>query len=131
MSKEVSDASSHRAPDATSLDKTGQLTPPIPSLVLHWEEYPWRPNQPQYMSRRQLRESAGPYRAAIPARIATMDVDLPSWVETDSAEDALAITRFDVEVSHALTGESSAEIAPLAAVLLRTESASSSQIENV
>lgn len=46
-----------------------------------------------------------------------------------AADDARAeISRFDAELSAALPG---VEIAPLAAVLLRTESASSSQIENV
>ncbi|WEV78781.1 Fic family protein [Janibacter cremeus] len=57
-----------------------------------------------------------------------MDVDAdPSALA--AADDARAeISRFDAELSSILPG---AELAPLAAVLLRTESASSSQIEHV
>lgn len=83
------------------------------------------------MSRRQLRESQGLHRAAIPASIRRLSVTLASWVEAESAEASVAIARFDTDASHILQGDPSAEVAPLAAVLLRTESASSSQIENV
>jgi len=59
-----------------------------------------------------------------------MDFDIPSDVAAE-AEDALVeISRFDTELSSALPTEDG-ELAPLAAVLLRTESASSSQIEGV
>lgn len=107
------------------------MTERVAGLEVEWEERRWEPGQPQYMSRRQLRESQGPYRAAIPARIASLNLTLPSWAEAESAEATVAITRFDAEVSHVLNSDPDADIAPLAAVLLRTEAASSSQIENV
>lgn len=68
------------------------------------------------------------YMAAVPPFIAGMTFDVAPAVLAE-AEDARAeITRFDAELSSRF-GE--VEVAPLAAVLLRTESASSSQIERI
>lgn len=72
--------------------------------------------------RAALRQS-GEYLAAIPAEIADLDVGLPSGVLADAEEAAQEIARFDTELG--------GEIAPFAAVLLRTESAASSKIENL
>lgn len=64
------------------------------------------------------------------ARIADLHLDLPSALLAE-AEDAVAeIVRFDAEISRSLPGLTG-DIAPLDAVLLRTESASSSQIEHI
>jgi len=79
------------------------------------------------MSRAQRARSSKPYNAAVPAEIATLSLDIEPEVAA-GAEDARAeITRFDSELSMLFPGE----FAPLASVLLRTESASSSQIENI
>jgi len=68
------------------------------------------------------------YQAAIPASIASAAA-LIDPVALAASDDARAeISRFDAELTNMLPG---IEIAPLAAVLLRTESASSSQIENI
>lgn len=80
----------------------------------------------------------GPYRAAIPARIQDAAVHASSTILAE-AEDAIReITRFDAEAgslaawrSHEAGKVHAGEIAPLDSVLLRTESASSSQIEGV
>ncbi|PJE23022.1 MAG: cell filamentation protein Fic [Mycobacterium sp.] len=72
--------------------------------------------------RAALRQS-GRYQAAIPAEIADLDVSLPSGVLADAEEAAQEIARFDTELG--------GEIAPFASVLLRTESAASSKIENL
>ncbi|MCT2089358.1 Fic family protein [Micrococcus terreus] len=70
----------------------------------------------------------------MPATIAALPVHTAADVAA-AAEDALQeITRFDAELAQGLShlgGDSDGELAPLSAVLLRTESASSSQIENV
>lgn len=100
-----------------------------PGLAVGWEECRWEAAE-TLLSRRQRALAVGPYRAAVPARIAELEVAVPAAVAAE-AEDALAeITRFDAELAAALPG-STGELAPLAAVLLRTESASSSQIEGV
>ncbi|KRC48740.1 hypothetical protein ASE19_17570 [Nocardioides sp. Root79] len=66
----------------------------------------------------------GPYRAAVPALIGHGSPVFPPPLQAEAEDAVRAITRFDADIA-------SVELAPLAAVLLRTESASSSQIEGV
>ena len=97
-------------------------------LTLSWDDVTWEPTMPvQAMDRRRLSVVGKPYRAAVPAAIERMQFDIDPSVAA-RAEDARAtITRFDAELSAMFDGE----FAPLSAVLLRSESASSSQIENI
>jgi hypothetical protein len=59
----------------------------------------------------------------VPASIADLVLQLPSPVFADAESASREIARFDAELG--------GEIAPFAAVLLRSESAASSQIENL
>lgn len=97
--------------------------------AVSWETLKWEP-QAGAMPRSRAQRAAlrTTYEAAIPAQIATLDfrVDATALAAADDAR--AEISRFDAELSSMLPGT---EIAPLAAVLLRTESASSSQIENI
>lgn len=98
------------------------------NLALHWEDVEWTARLDVPMSRAQRAKVLPTYRAAVPPPIADMDFDLGYGVIAE-AEDARAeITRFDAKLS-ALFPD--AEFAPLSSVLLRTESASSSQIEDI
>lgn len=72
---------------------------------------------------RAARRQSGAYQAAVPAEIAALEVSLPSAVLADAEEASQEIARFDTELG--------GEIAPFASVLLRTESAASSKIENL
>lgn len=72
---------------------------------------------------RAAQRQSGEYQAAVPAEIATLAVSLPSQVLADAEEASQEIARFDTELG--------GEIAPFASVLLRTESAASSKIENL
>jgi Fic family protein len=72
---------------------------------------------------RAAQRQAGNYQAAIPAVIADVDVVLPARILADAEEASHEIARFDSELGD--------EIAPFSAVLLRTESAASSNIENL
>ncbi|SDO77674.1 Fic family protein [Klenkia soli] len=87
-------------------------------------QVPWRPNLPDEVVPRAVRlRHAGPYRAAVVPTIADL-VPQVSGPVLRAAEDAVAeIARFDARMG--------AEVAPFAAVLLRTESASSSRIEQL
>ncbi|HZX02579.1 Fic family protein [Kribbella sp.] len=98
-------------------------------LSVGWERCAWDAvGQP--MSRRERAEARGSYLASIPPDIAGLQFDIPSDVAA-AAEDALIeISRFDAELAASLPA-ADGELAPLAVVLLRTESASSSQIEGV
>ena len=94
-----------------------------------WEALPWEPRRTAYPANRAERAAMHrDYEAAIPAEIASAPVSVDP-VTLAAADDARAeISRFDAELAGVLPGT---EIAPLAAVLLRTESASSSQIEHI
>lgn len=86
------------------------------------ETFDWVPTS-STMSRRALERHRGPYDAAVVPRIAEVDVTLPPALVTEVEEAGAEIARFDQELG--------AEIAPFAAVLLRSESAASSKIENL
>jgi Fic family protein len=89
-----------------------------------YEALPWvRRLEPGMASRTQIRRHAGPYRAAVLPEIARMPVSLPPEVAADAEQASLEISRFDAEMG--------GEIAPFGAVLLRSELAASSQIENL
>lgn len=66
---------------------------------------------------------AGPYRSAVPAAIAEVSLDLPAAVVALVSEATTALAAFDAEMG--------ADISPFAAILLRSESASSSRIERL
>ncbi|QKT06615.1 Fic family protein [Gordonia sp. X0973] len=72
--------------------------------------------------RAALRQS-GPYDAAVPAEIADLRLDLPPGVLAEAEDAAAELARFDAELG--------TEIAPFTAILLRSEAASSSNIENL
>ena len=99
-------------------------------LALGWEVRAWEPQSSvATMSRAMAARRGTTYQAAVPPEIATMRFTLDDAVAA-AAEDARAeVTRFDAELSAMFGGEG--EFAPLASVLLRTESSSSSQIENI
>lgn len=99
-----------------------------PDLALGWEQYDWNPKTaPAAMSRGAVTVVGKPYSAAVTPPISDMQFHLDPDVAA-AAEDARAeITRFDASLADHFPDE----FAPLASVLLRTESASSSQIENI
>jgi Fic family protein len=92
---------------------------------LGWEERPWVPRiSPSFVSAAVRQRHAGPYRAALVPRIADLAPPrLPGAVLTLADDASAEIVRFDAELG--------AEVAPFASVLLRSESASSSMIENL
>ncbi|PXX04375.1 Fic family protein [Mycolicibacterium moriokaense] len=81
----------------------------------------WEPQGKKYAS--AAVPKYGTYHLTVPARIADLVLDLPPSVFADAESASHEITRFDAELG--------GEIAPFAAVLLRSESAASSQIENL
>lgn len=90
---------------------------------LAYESLPWRPVPGTQASRTTRRHHVGPYEAAIVPAIAGQGVALPAETIAAAEDAAVEIARFDAELG--------GEIAPFAAVLLRTESAASSKIENL
>lgn len=92
--------------------------------AIGWEERPWTPRiSPELVSAAVRRRHSGPYRAVVVPHIAELTPSLPSDVLAVADEASAEIARFDAELG--------AEVAPFASVLLRSESASSSMIENL
>ncbi len=90
---------------------------------VRYEELAWEPSHPGLMSRTQQKRHRGPYSSAVVPEIASV-AGLGLAPETlAAADDASAeIVRFDANAG---------ELLPFAALLLRSESAASSQIENL
>lgn len=98
------------------------LVPGWPPVT--WEERSWTPTIPaELVSRRVRQRHTGPYRAAVVPHIAAREITLPGAVTALVDEASIEIARFDAELG--------ADVVPFGALLLRTESASSSQIENL
>ncbi len=92
--------------------------------AVEYELLPWRSTFEQgTTSRHQLRKHQGPYSAAITPPIAAAQLSLPAALASSLDDATNEIARFDAELG--------ADLAPFAAVLLRSESAASSQIENL
>lgn len=89
-----------------------------------WEARTWVPSVPSDLVSRRVRERhRGPYDSAVVPRIAAQQVHLPSAILAIADEASIEIARFDAE--------SGARLAPFGAILLRSESTSSSRIENL
>jgi Fic family protein len=83
----------------------------------------WLRDESQASSRRQALRQRGPYLAAVVPLIAHQNPILTPEIQALAEEAALELARFDTEVGQM--------VAPFAAMLLRSEAASSSQIENL
>ena len=88
------------------------------------EDRPWTSTIPrELVSHRVFDRHRGPYRAAITPEIADLSIALPAAALAAADEATFEIARFDATVGN--------QVAPFAAILLRSESASSSRIENL
>ena len=93
--------------------------PALDSEVLPWTGQYETPAA----SRSERKQHTGPYRAAITPGIRDASLEVPGELAAQVGEASAEVARFD-----ALMG---GEIAPFAAILLRSESAASSRIENL
>ncbi|WP_435735295.1 Fic family protein [Cellulosimicrobium sp. PMB13] len=83
----------------------------------------WEPSGAEYGPRAGRSRRRGPYEAAVPAKIARAELRLAGPTMALVAEASAEIARLD--------GESLGSLMSYASLLLRTEAASSSQIENL
>lgn len=88
---------------------------------LTYETLQWQPSLDLGYARSSRR--AAPYSAAVPVTIADLDMSLPPSADAEMEDASHEIARFDAELG--------GEIVPFASVLLRSESAASSRIENL
>ncbi|WP_081745014.1 Fic family protein [Arthrobacter sp. H14] len=93
-----------------------------PSIT--YEERPWNSGEAdRSLSRRKRLLSRGPYKAAVTPAIADCDPVTDSRTQALTESATLDMVRFDRDLGD--------DAAPFAALLLRSESASSSEIENL
>lgn len=95
---------------------------------MSWPEFAaepvaWEPDARLPVSRRQRLRNRGSYQGAVAPLIAKQQLAVSSRVLALADEAVTEIARFDVELGQM--------IAPFASILLRSEAASSSQIENL
>lgn len=91
--------------------------------AIGFETLPWERTEDPGTSRRQTLKHRGPYQAAVVPKIANQKLQLDVTSISLADEAAVELSRFDAEVGQM--------IAPFASILLRSEAASSSQIENL
>ncbi|SEB55729.1 Fic family protein [Paramicrobacterium humi] len=99
----------------------GKLAPGWPEIS--YEPYPWVRTGDEVASRRALLQARGDYSAAVPALIADAQVALSAEAIALADDASQELARFDAEAGTVT--------APFASILLRTESASSSEVENL
>jgi len=104
------------------LDSAANASSPWPPV--RFETLAWESRYDSVSgSRAQRSRHRGPYQAAVVPEIAHTSVTLTSEVSALVSDAATAVSRFDENLG--------GEIAPFSSVLLRTESAASSKIENL
>ncbi len=92
--------------------------------AIAYEARPWSFDERATLSRSARRAHAGPYEAAVPPSISTVsELGIDTRVLALAEEASAAIVRFDAELGD--------DIAPFSPILLRSESAASSQIERL
>jgi len=103
---------------------------PLPIDPVGFEEHVWVAEHDGMASRAQRSAASGPYRSSVPTSIAHYAPTIPSDLAADADEAVAALARFD-SYAAAKLGADSPSLGPMSSILLRTESASSSQIENL
>lgn len=102
----------------------------IPIEAVSHETFDWTPRAPEMFSRAEVQRQTGPYEATITAPIAQWH-PLLSGADSADVEDATRqLVEFDQHAQKKL-GTDNPALGPMTAILLRTESASSSQIERL
>ncbi|MGO1181403.1 MAG: Fic family protein [Micrococcaceae bacterium] len=89
------------------------------------EAHEWRVQAPELYSERENQRQTGTYHSAILPFISDWEASLSNELLTDAENASLAVRSYDDAVAHR------GVVAPMAAILLRTESTSSSQIEQI
>lgn len=91
--------------------------------ALEWEEQDWVPAAAQTWNMSDRHAEPARYRSAVPPHIVGLQPDLDARTRVAANEAALELGRFDAELG--------SRVRAFAPVLLRSEAASSSQIENL
>ncbi|MEV7608504.1 Fic family protein [Microbacterium sp. NPDC089320] len=102
----------------------------IPIDAVSSETLDWAPRAPGMFSRAEVVRQTGPYEPTVTAPIAGWSPQVPSDDAADVEDATRQLVAFDEHARLAL-GTHNPALGPMTAILLRTESASSSQIEQL
>jgi len=102
----------------------------IPVDPVSFETFDWKPRAPEMHSRAEVEHQTGPYEVAVTAQIADWDPSTSSGDSADIEDATRQLVEFDKHAQRML-GTDNPALGPMTAILLRTESASSSQIEQL
>ncbi|MBT1164311.1 Fic family protein [Bifidobacterium felsineum] len=94
------------------------------------EPHFWHPDSDAYISRSERVRETGEYWSAVPVSVAGLNVNMPADVSATLEESAHALGELDIYAG-ARFGAKNRILGPMSSILLRTESTSSSQIENL
>lgn len=102
----------------------------VPIDAVTFETFNWRPRAPEMHSRAEVERQTGPYDAAVTPRIGTWSPVISSEDSANVEDATRQLVEFDRHAQRKL-GIGNPALGPMTAILLRTESASSSQIEQL
>ena len=102
----------------------------IPIDAASTETLYWKPRAPEMHSRAEVVRQTGPYEATIPADVAEWDPRISGEDVADIEDATRQLVEFDRHAQRTL-GTDNPALGPMTAVLLRTESACSSRIEQL
>ena len=94
------------------------------------EDHQWTVDAEELYSRAERARGSGPYRSTVTSPIENYRPELPVDLASEVDDATQALVAFDSHAAVTLGSESPA-LGPMSSVLLRTESSSSSQIENL
>lgn len=103
---------------------------PIVVPAATYERQLWRPRDTGYYSRRELDRQSAEYESIVPVELARWKPQIAGGVAAELDDATKALADFDSYADRRL-GVSDPSLGPMSAILLRTESTSSSQIENL
>lgn len=102
----------------------------VPIEPVSFDTLDWQPRAPEMYSRAEVSRQTGPYRAALPTLIGDWSPRFDVGDSSDIEDATRRLVEFDSHAQRHLGADSPA-LGPMTAILLRTESASSSQIEQL
>lgn len=108
----------------------GVVTLPVVVPAMGYEEHIWQAEPDGLHGRARVAVASGPYRSTVTPPIADYTPSVPTGLATDVEEATTALARFDT-YARSFLGADSPTLGPMSSILLRTESTSSSQIENL
>ena len=105
-------------------------SPRVPIDPTTSEVFDWKPRAPELYSRADVERQTGSYKATIPAEIARWSPMMAGADLADVEDATRQLVAFDQHARRTL-GTDNPALGPMTAILLRTESTSSSQIEQL